>query len=287
MTAIPVAAREPQSSVQEMSDETFRTITKIAKKKAGLMISDRKRTLVHSRISRRLRALGLHGFDDYVALVSSQSGSAELSHMISALTTNVSSFFRENHHFQQLRDTILPLKLKEARSGGRLRIWSAGCSSGQEPYSIAMEILALEPKAHQFDVKILATDIDQNILATAKSGLFDQDDMKHVPESYRGRFFGRPQDPEHPYEVQKELRDLVFFRSLNLLNDWPMRGPFDVIFCRNVVIYFDENTQRQLWTRFRKSLARGGSLFVGHSERIATPGEFGFCADGVTGYRAI
>ncbi len=287
MTESNPVAFVSSTSLPEMSDVAFQAIVSIAKREAGLMIGEKKRALVQSRISRRLRALDLVRFEDYVDRVVSKHAADELSFMISALTTNVSSFFREAHHFDQLRDTILPAAVERARSGGRVRIWSAGCSTGQEPYSVAMEILTQEPRAGQFDIRILASDIDQNVLEKAKSGVYDADNCENVPLAFRDKFLQQRPDDTRLCEVQKDVRALVSFRRLNLLKDWPMRGTFDVIFCRNVVIYFDEDTQKALWPRFRRALTDDGTLFVGHSERIVNPGSLGFRPDGVTSYRAV
>lgn len=269
-----------------MPDKIFEEIVAIAKDHAGLTISDKKRALVQSRVSKRLRALGLTDFNDYVDLVASGERSIELPNMISALTTNVSSFFRENHHFEKLKTEILPPLIEHAKSGGRVRIWSAGCSSGQEPYTIAMLLLQEQAKVCELNVKVLATDIDQEILSIAKKGEYDANQLEDIPIDLRNRYFRATVESPDTFVASSELRDLVTFRELNLLKSWPMRGEFDVIFCRNVVIYFDDLTQKSLWPRFRSKLTENGTLFVGHSERIATPEKFGFEACGVTTYDA-
>ena len=188
--------------------------------------------------------------------------------MAAALTTNVSSFFRENHHFELLRTTILPPLLDGARAGGRIRIWSAGCANGQEAYSIALTLLDLAPDAQNLDVRILGTDVDTSVVKFAELGAYHSSMMGDVPERYQARHFTFDASAS-TYVAKEDLRRLVLFRPLNLHGPWPMPGRFDVIFCRNVVIYFDAEGQSTLWSRFAEKLADGGWLLVGHSERIA------------------
>ena len=287
MTDATTLDQNAEGALSAMPDRVFDAIVRIAKDEAGLMITEKKRALVQSRVSRRLRALELSDFDAYLQRVSSGEDPGELANMISVLTTNVSSFFRENHHFDTLRSQILPELLNRAVRGERIRLWSAGCSSGQEPYTLAMLLLEQDPTAARLDVKILATDIDQSILQRARSAEYDQEQMSSVPHAFQDKYFAAAEENDGHRVVAETVRNLVSFRELNLLKDWPMRGLFDVIFCRNVVIYFDETTQRGLWPRFRSKLRHGGSMFVGHSERIPEPGGFGFEASGVTSYRAV
>lgn len=270
----------------DMTDRTFGDIVKLARSEAGLMITETKRALVQSRVSRRLRALGISEFGTYIDFIKSGEDPSELSNMISVLTTNVSSFFRENHHFETLSKELLPQLIEEARKGNRVRIWSAGCSSGQEPYTVAMLILSQEPRAASYDIKILASDIDTQILAQARAGIYDDAQLEGIDRTFRSRYFSKSAERPDYSEVASELKSLITFRELNLLRDWPMRGPFQAVFCRNVVIYFDEETQRKLWPKFRALLPQGGTMFLGHSERIPDPQSFGFDATGITTYRA-
>ncbi|MBM9594382.1 CheR family methyltransferase [Roseitranquillus sediminis] len=271
----------PEMRQTALARATFDRIAALAAREAGLMIPPTKLAMVQSRVSRRMRAIALTDFDAYVDLVEREDGASERRQMISVLTTNVSHFFREIHHFEMLRNEILPSLLARAASGGRVRIWSAGCSSGQEPCSIAMEILRLDPSAGRRDIRILASDIDPVILKAAREATYGGDAMKGVKPADRERFFERVGDM---FRARPALRELVVVRELNLLADWPMRGRFDVIFCRNVVIYFHEETQRKLWPRFREALAPGGTIFVGHSERIPEPEKLGLRGLGVTAY---
>ena len=252
---------------------------------ARIHLTESKATLVYSRLVKRLRALNLESFQDYCELLRADRGGEERQEMLSALTTNVTKFFRERHHFEQLQSQVLPSLMARARQGEKVRIWSAGCSTGEEPYSIAMTILATEPGAASLDVKVLATDIDPRVIGFGKNGVYPDAAMTDVPTDLRKRYF----DSSDSQGVRKcraaeTLRALVAFRLLNLNEDWPMRGQFQVIFCRNVVIYFDEKTQNVLWTKFANRLATGGRLYVGHSERVNGPASACFNGAGVTAY---
>jgi chemotaxis protein methyltransferase CheR len=255
--------------------EEFRTIAAILHGDAGIHLSDSKMALVYSRLVKRLRALGLASFRDYCELLTGSGGQDERRHMLVALTTNVTSFFREPHHFEHLRTVALPPLFERLKRGGRVRLWSAGCSRGHEPYSMAMTILSLMPDAADRDVKILATDIDPMVLEEARAGIYDEASVARVPRQEQQRFLvPLRQNGERMSEVCDNLRRLVTFRELNLIGHWPMQGKFDVIFCRNVLIYFDDATQEKVWTRFANLLSPGSHLYTGHSERItgdATP----------------
>ncbi|MEZ5716147.1 MAG: protein-glutamate O-methyltransferase CheR [Paracoccaceae bacterium] len=196
-------------------------------------------------------------------------------------------FFREDHHFQTLETEILPDLIQRVRQGGRARIWSAGCSTGEEPYSIAIRLLEAMPDAGKFDIRILGTDIDRNVVAHARDGQYVNVDETHLPRPLRERYFTRADGPPGALQVAPDVRALVSMAELNLLKDWPMKGPFDVIFCRNVVIYFDAETQARLWTRFADILAPGGRLFLGHSERVNTNAEPRLKPGGITQYTRV
>jgi chemotaxis protein methyltransferase CheR len=176
--------------------------------------------------------------------------------------------------------------LDAARRGGAVRIWSAACSSGQEPYSMALAILSLLPEAPSRDIKILATDIDPNVIEKGREGVYTPAELRDVPADVKRRWFTpAPARGEGNLRVADDLRSLVAFRPLNLIGAWPMRGPFHAIFCRNVVIYFEEATQSKLWSRFLPLLARGGCLYIGHSERVTGPALSGFDSVDITTYR--
>ena len=252
---------------------------------AGIHLPASMANLVYSRLAKRLRALGLESFRDYCDLVGSEEGAEERTQMIAALTTNVTRFFREPHHFDHLRKKVIEPVASEVKQGGRLRIWSAGCSSGQEPYSIALTLLSVLPDARGHDVKILATDINPIVLETARKGLYPAEEVVSVPADLRKSWM----EPTGigTLRLDEAARGLVAFRPLNLIGGWPMKGPFDAVFCRNVVIYFDEKTQMRLLTRISSLLKPGGFLYLGHSERMVGPAEALFRLEGTTTYRKL
>ena len=270
------------------SSEDFRRIAAMLHADAGIYLPDAKATLVYSRLVKRLRILGLSSFGDYCAMIADVSGADERQKMLAALTTNVTRFFREPHHFDYLKDKVLPPLLQGARRGERVRIWSAGCSKGHEPYSIAMTILSAMPDAAERDIRVLATDIDPNVIEEGRAGLYETSEISSVPPAERSRFFVSAQSPKGKLlSVTDDLRRLVSFRELNLIGQWPMRGPFHAIFCRNVVIYFDEETQARIWSRFAPLLAPGGWLNIGHSERLTGPAVPLFRSVGITAYQLL
>jgi chemotaxis protein methyltransferase CheR len=234
----------------------------------GINLAESKRELVYGRVSRRLRALGLASFGSYRQLLESGDGS-ELVAFCNALTTNLTSFFRESHHFDYLRDEFLAPRRAGAQRSERIRIWSSACSSGEEPYSIAMTIMESMPDWQKWDIKILATDLDSDILARAQRGCYNAERVKGLDPKRLGRFFTETCDGgETLYQVVPELAKLITFKQINLMHDLPMSGPLDAIFCRNVVIYFDKDTQRDLFSRIAKLQRPGNLLFLGHSETL-------------------
>lgn len=264
----------------------FKRIAALLYDLAGISLPDSKATLVYSRLAKRLRALGMRSFTEYCAFVASDKGHDESQEMLRALTTNVTRFFREPHHFDDLRANILEPVADKVRAGGRLRLWSAASSSGQEPYSMAFTVLSVWPNAADLDIRILGTDIDTNVLATGREAVYDESLLEGIPANVRGQYFERDAD-RRSWRVCEAARSLVAFRELNLNGpSWPMKGPFDAIFCRNVVIYFDEPTQERVWSRFAPLIAPGGRLYVGHSERVgASVTAFESC--GLTAYRKV
>jgi chemotaxis protein methyltransferase CheR len=270
-----------------LTAEDFRQISAMIYADAGIAMPDHKATLVYSRLAKRLRALGLKNFSQYCELVSSAQGSEERQEMLAALTTNVTRFYREPHHFEHLRTQILPPLIASARKGGRVRLWSSACSSGQEPYSMALTVLSLLPDAAQRDIRILATDIDPNMIATGKAGLYDKNAIEPVPADLRQRWFSPADGDRSMVQIAEQARALVEFRRLNLIGDWPMQGRFHAIFCRNVAIYFDDPTQGMIWSRMVPLLDPAGALYIGHSERVSGPAERLLRSDGITTYRPL
>lgn len=265
--------------------QDFRQIAHILHSHAGIALNEGKAALVYSRLAKRLRVLGLRSFRDYCTLLEGVEGVDERQAMTAALTTNVTRFYREQHHFDHLRDQLMPELAERARRGGRVRLWSAACSNGQEPYSMALTILSVLPEAADLDVRILATDIDPNMVAEGIAGTYAEEALAPVPPMLRNRFFSKTAGQDRVrFAVTEPLRRLVSFRELNLIGAWPMKGRFDVIFCRNVVIYFDEETQETIWRRFTPVMAPGATLYIGHSERVTGPAAEQLQTSGLTTY---
>jgi chemotaxis protein methyltransferase CheR len=260
----------PPSSSRDftLGDREFRYLAAFLTRETGIVVSNHKRQMVSGRLVKRLRALGLDSFEEYCTLVEGPDGGAEVEHLVNALTTNITQFFREPHHFEHLRHIVLEPRAAESPRRPRLRIWSAGCSTGQEPYSIAMSISDTLRSTEGWDVLVLATDIDTNVLNRAAAGLYSTEEVGQVPETYRKRFLRRVAGHADRVQVSDDLRHLIRFKPLNLHEPWPMKGRFDVVFCRNVAIYFDKPTQLRLFNRFADILAPGGMLYLGHAESL-------------------
>ncbi|MBL0370657.1 protein-glutamate O-methyltransferase [Rhizobium sp. KVB221] len=255
---------------------------------AGIYLNETKASLVYSRLSKHIRQLGLKNFRSYCELVSSPEGAGERREMLSYLTTNFTRFFRENHHFDHLRTEVLPGLITRLKAGGRARIWSAASSDGQEPYSIALTALSVMPNIADYDFKILATDIDPKILAAARLGAYDESALETVSPQMRKQWFQQVSIGGKPkWQVADAVKRLITYNELNLMASWPFKGQFDVIFCRNVVIYFDEPTQVKIWTRFSDLLPVGGHLYIGHSERVSGESKAWFDNTGITTYKFL
>jgi chemotaxis protein methyltransferase CheR len=248
-------------------EEDFAALRELVKTHTGIHLSEQKREMVYGRLSRRLRALGLESFRAYRALLE-RGDSDELTQFCNAITTNLTSFFREAHHFQYLREQLLESRAADARGVRRLRFWSAGCSTGEEPYSLAMTIHEALPDARRWDIRILATDLDTEVLGRGQRGRYEEDRVRGLAPQRLARFFQCEGGAPPAYTVTGELADLIAFRGLNLMHPLPMKGPFDAIFCRNVVIYFDKDTQRELFARIARLQRPGDILFLGHSESL-------------------
>ncbi|MGB9578071.1 MAG: CheR family methyltransferase [Halothiobacillaceae bacterium] len=235
---------------------------------AGIVVDDKKHDMLYARLARRLRALRLSTFAQYRAYLREHE-EEELTNLINAVTTNLTSFFREPHHFDYLARVVLPELLHRNEHSRRIRIWSAGCSTGEEAYSIAMVLEEVIPPWLEWDIKVLATDVDTQVIDSARQGVYWEDRLHGVSQERLRRFFLRGRGAQAgKVRVDGELRQLISFRPLNLLKDWPMHGPFDAIFCRNVMIYFDQGVQKRLVERFANILAPRGYLFIGHSETL-------------------
>lgn len=268
----------------KMTRANFLAIADMIRQNTGIQLTDRKQDMVYSRLSRRLRNLGMTEFDQYLSYVETPDGAQELVQLVNALTTNLTKFFREPHHLEHVADTMLPECIAEKGGLGRLRIWSAGCSTGQEPYSIAMTLMDTLSNIAQWDARILATDLDTSVLATGAAGIYDSRDIAQLNPKWKKWFSPEKYGEKAQHKIDDRLRKLIAFKKLNLMGKWPMRGPFDAIFCRNVMIYFDKPTQQKLVQRYADLLKPGGYLYVGHSE-VLMNGQSGLEALGHTIYR--
>jgi chemotaxis protein methyltransferase CheR len=248
------------------SDADFRSLVQLAREHAGIALSDSKRNLVYTRVSRRLRALGFAAFKEYRNYLAENAG--ELESFINAISTNLTKFFREEHHFEHFRShAVAPFLSGAKRSDGRFRVWSAGCSTGEEPYTIAAVLKREIPSGSRHDIRILATDIDTDVLSKAARGIYPASALDNIPRVYRDYFepAAATRDTEN-IRASEDIRALIVFRRLNLIEPWPFRGQFDAIFCRNVMIYFDNPTKAALIDRFIQIIKPGGWLYIGHSE---------------------
>jgi chemotaxis protein methyltransferase CheR len=257
-----------------LSDREFARIKGRVYKVAGISLSDAKRTMVISRLSKIVRQLRLEGFDAYVDYLERGGATADDEQaFVNALTTNLTRFYREDHHFEHLIDYIGKVVAEKPRmgSGGRprLRLWSAGCSTGQEPYTMVLALTDAYPELKRWDFKVLATDIDTSVLAKAARGVYPESELAGLSKE-RAALFERPGDGT--IRIPMALRNFIAFKPLNLHEKWPVKGPFDAVFCRNVAIYFDKPTQADLFARLGDILVPGGFLYIGHSETIAASG---------------
>lgn len=266
----------------DLSDRLYKKFVKLVYDSAGISLGDSKRELVRSRLSKRLRALDLPSFEAYFDLLSKRDpDGTELVMMLDNISTNKTDFFREHQHFVFLIETVLPALMDKAKKNGskRIRIWSAGCSSGEEPYTLAMVLRDRLDPSVAWDAKILATDISTRVLHFAYEGLYEEQKVKVIPPQYRTASFTKEKSPRGTlFRIKPEVKQMVTFRRLNLMNaSFPFSGTFDVIFCRNVMIYFDLQTQETLVNKYYRYLSPGGYLFIGHSEslnNLKTPFQF-------------
>ncbi len=255
---------------RELSPAEFKRIATLLQSEAGIELTPAKLPLAHSRLSARLRALGLKSYGDYCDFIESQDGKDERLEMLSVLTTNVTRFYREPHHFENLTKVMIPELMTTLKKGGSARIWSAGCSTGEEPYTLALTFLSAAPDIARYDFKILASDIDPTVLKTAETGIYAAHSLAQVPEAQRRRYFSQADAKRDTWAVGAELKKLIEFQRLNLIGNWSFPHQFDVIMCRNVVIYFAPETKALVWNRFLQQLRPGGWLITGHSERLSS-----------------
>lgn len=254
-----------------LTTSEFNYICQFAYDCAGIVLNEAKREMVYRRLTRIVRERKLPSFSAYCKLLKAKPEQEER-YFINAITTNLTSFFREQHHFDFLSKTELPRLLSRNNTNKRIRIWSSASSTGEEPYSIAVTLQeALADDCSHWDAKILATDIDSNVLAQGKAGIYPLESVADIPQYLKNKYFKRGLgSSKEQVKVNSSLQNCIRFKQLNLLAPWPMQGPFDIIFCRNVIIYFDKQTQINLFERYYHMLAPGGLLILGHSENLGS-----------------
>lgn len=282
----PIAdAREGEREFP-FSEREYSYIVSLVYDRSGIVLGPNKFNMVYSRLARRLRQLQLRSFKSYCELLTGEAGDGEIGFLINAITTNLTRFFRETHHFEHLSRNVLA-EIMQSNGSGKIRIWSAGCSSGEEPYSIAMTISQTIQDFKQWDVRILATDLDTNMVAIGKAGVYSSNAVSELPNAVRMKFFQRfANDKDSSWQIVEPTRKLITFKPLNLLGPWPMKGPFDAIFCRNVMIYFDTETKINLVKRYAQLLKPEGWLYIGHAESLLEDNA-GFRLTGRTIYQKL
>ena len=249
-----------------ISSEEYQQFCALIYEKSGISLGDKKQALVTSRLSKRLHALNVSTFSAYYDLLTGDSNGDEFVQMMDLISTNKTDFFREPKHFDFLRERILP-ELAQAK---RIRIWSSACSSGEEPYTIAMTLFDGVANPAEWDFKILASDLSTRVLAKAGAGVYDSERVYDVPpDTVRRHFLRGHESSDGLFKVKRHLAEMIRFRRINLMDpEFPIKSPLDLIFCRNVMIYFDRPTQETLVNKFHRYLKPGGYLFIGHSESL-------------------
>jgi len=244
-----------------LGKDEFNRVRKMLYDYCGIHLHEGKEALVRARLMKRVRKLGLGHFWEYLDYVESDETGGEFLSLVDVLTTNKTSFFREKQHYDFLVDNVIP-----KMNGREYKWWSAGCSSGEEPITLAMTLYEQKEFRRDFSVKLLATDLSRDILQTAKSGVYPQEKIRDLPGYYLKKYFDKH---EKGAQVKPAVRELITYGRLNLLDRWPMKGPFHMIMCRNVMIYFNRQTQMELVSKFYDLLEPGGYLFLGHSESVS------------------
>lgn len=245
--------------------ENFNFLRQMSNAHSGIQVPDERFDMFYSRLVKRVRKLGLNNFSEYCDYLVNNHAD-EFINFINAITTNLTSFFREKHHFDYLRDVVIPDLLIRNAATKKIRIWSAGCSTGEEPYSLAMTLLENVPA--NWDIRILATDLDTQVLQFAADGVYPEDRVAELPIEILKRWFMKGKFSSENVRVKTELQTIIQFKHLNLMEEWPMKTPFDVIFCRNVLIYFNRETKSRLAKRYAQLLVSKSWLFIGHSESL-------------------
>lgn len=256
-----------------MNDALFKKFRSLIYKKAGINLTIEKKELLHARLGKRLRACKISSFEKYYDLIVRDQDGAEFTQFINSVSTNFTSFFRETDHFKVLTESLLPQLCARSAHRNPLQIWSAACSSGEEPYTLAMVLDDYFQQNHGNGFRIMATDISTRVLEQARTGIYPADRIDKVPENLLRRYFQRGVGKSAGYfRVKASIRELITFQYFNLMDRFPWQNEMDIIFCRNVMIYFDRETQQQLVQKFHSALASGGYFLIGHSESISSLG---------------
>lgn len=255
----------------KLSDKEFIFISDVVYEHCGINLHDGKKELVRARLSKRIRTLKMNSFAEYLDFALADRNGDEFYEMIDSLSTNLTSFFRENKHFDFLNTKFLPnlYETKTKIGSTKLRCWSAGCSTGEEPYTIAITLLDFFENKKSWDIKILATDVSTRVLKKAQNGFYESQRVEPLTGMQKQKYLTKCKNSDKgDYAVKDNLKKIITFRYLNLMEPFPFNGPIDFIFCRNVMIYFDKPTQENLISRYHNVLAPGGILFTGHSESL-------------------
>lgn len=272
--ALKDGAGQPFAREDDLTDELFKKIAKYVYDRARITLGKNKMELVRARFGKVIRKRNMSGFREYFKWVEADASGEAFREVMNAISTNLTSFFRENDHFQFMTNTMLPqIEARGVRSGGKisLRGWSAGSSTGEEVYTISMVVSEFIDRPDEWDVKLLATDIDTEVVATGQRGIYGKDRISGIPPALVKKYLDNAVDAkgQPAYRMKEQLRRLITFRHLNLFSEWPFRHKFNFIFCRNVMIYFDRPTQEKLINNYYNNLAPGGYLFIGHSESLS------------------
>jgi len=252
----------------KFTEKDFNNLRKVANSYTGIIVTDDKYDMYYARLVKRLRLLGLKNFTEYVQYLKNNKAS-EFTIFIDAITTNLTSFFREKHHFEQLKNEVIPNLSRRTDAASGIKVWSAGCSTGEEPYSIAMTMLESMHLMSNRLPKLVASDIDTTVLKTASAGIYDISRVEGLDKSIKKRWFVRGKGEKSGLvKISKKLTDIIEFKQVNLMQSWPHKEKFHIIFCRNVVIYFDRPTKLKLFSRFADQLVDNGYLILGHSESL-------------------
>ena len=252
-----------KAKAAELGAADFQRIVERVHSDTGIVLKPHKAVMVKSRLARRLEALGYSSFDQYLNYLDAPEGSDEHRHFHNALTTNLTSFFREDDHFDHLKSE---LSRGDFSKSNRIRLWSAACSTGEEPYTMAMTLASVPGILEHPNLKILATDIDTNVLDKCRQATYPYDRVEAVPKGLREKYFTSVS--ANNFQIITSIREIISFKNMNLLEECPFSGDFDFIFCRNVIIYMDTDTKMSLVSRLARRLRMGGVLYLGHSEAI-------------------